>query len=60
MGFHRADLEKIIDLAATGEVELGESVGRMLPLAQINDAFKLVAEQHGDAARVVVTPGDKE
>jgi len=60
MGFHRADLEKIIGLAAAGEVDLSQSVGRALPLSQINDAFQLVAEQRGDAARVVVTPGDKE
>ncbi|MFQ5400572.1 MAG: zinc-binding dehydrogenase [Anaerolineae bacterium] len=60
MGFHRADLEKIIGLAAAGEVDLSESVGQALPLSQINGAFQLVAEQRGDGARVVVTPGDEE
>lgn len=54
MGFHRADLEKVIELVASGEVELGGSVGQALPLSQINDAFQLVAGQRSDTARVVV------
>ncbi|MFQ5614966.1 MAG: zinc-binding dehydrogenase [Anaerolineales bacterium] len=58
MGFHRADLEMVIELVASGEVELGESVGRALPLSQLNDAFQLVAGQRGDAARVVVRLND--
>ncbi|MCP4419481.1 MAG: alcohol dehydrogenase catalytic domain-containing protein [Chloroflexi bacterium] len=58
MGFHRADLEKIIGLVASGEVNLSESVGQSLPLSNINDAFQLVAEQRSDAARVVITPED--
>lgn len=60
MGFHRADLEKVIELVASGEVELGESVGRALPLSEINAALQLVAGQGGDAARVVVRPENVE
>lgn len=54
MGFHRADLEKVIELVASGEVELGGSVGRALPLSQINEAFELVAGQRRVTARVVL------
>lgn len=56
MGFHRTDLERIIEMVASGEVGLGESVGQTLPLAEINAALQLAAEQGGDAARVVVVP----
>ncbi|MFQ5615484.1 MAG: alcohol dehydrogenase catalytic domain-containing protein [Anaerolineales bacterium] len=58
MGFHRADLEKIIQLVARGDVDLSQSVGRVLSLAEINTALRSVADQSSKGARVVVTMGD--
>jgi D-arabinose 1-dehydrogenase-like Zn-dependent alcohol dehydrogenase len=56
MGFHRADLEKVIKLVAEGQVELGQSVGQALPLSQINAALRLAAGHGGEGARVVISP----
>lgn len=60
MGFHRADLEQVIQLVAEGKVDLSESVGQVLPLQAINDALRLVNERNSGGARVVVTPGDED
>ncbi len=54
LGFHRADLEKIIGLVAAGEVDVSGSVSETVPLEEINEALKRLAERKGDAVRVVV------
>lgn len=55
LGFHRADLVEIIGLAARGEVDMHSSVGKAVPLAEINEALRQLAEHKGDAARMVVS-----
>jgi propanol-preferring alcohol dehydrogenase len=61
MGFHRADLENVIELVAAGEVDLSGSLGQALPLAEINTALLLAAGGQGrDAARVLVLPSRGE
>ena len=54
LGFHRADLEKIIGLVAAGEVDVSGSVSESVPLEGINEALRRLAERKGDAVRVVV------
>lgn len=56
MGFHRTDLEKVIELVAGGEVEMSDSVGQALPLSEINAALRLTAESRSVGARLLVTP----
>lgn len=52
LGFHRADLEKTIEMIAAGEVDLSRSVSQVVPLHQMNDALRQVAERKGDSVRV--------
>lgn len=54
LGFHRADLEKIIGMIAAGEVDVSGSVSETVPLEGINDALKRLAERKGNPVRVVV------
>jgi len=54
LGFHRGDLEKIIEMVAAHTVDLSESVSKVVPLSEINTALHRLAEQKGDAARMVV------
>jgi len=54
LGFHRADLEKIIGRVAAGEVNVGSSVTEIVPLEQINEALRRLMERKGEAVRTVV------
>jgi threonine dehydrogenase-like Zn-dependent dehydrogenase len=56
LGFHRADLEKIIGMVAAGEVDVTGSVTDIAPLEEINQALQRLAERKGDPVRVVVRP----
>ena len=55
LGFHRGDLETIIEMVAAHMVDLSESVSEVVPLSEINTALHRLAEQKGDAARMVVS-----
>ena len=54
LGFHRADLEKIIGMVASGEVNVSSSVTETVPLEQINEALQRLIERKGEAVRTVV------
>jgi len=54
LGFHRADLETIIGLAAAGELNLSGSVTETVPLAEINAALRRLAERKGETVRTVL------
>jgi len=54
LGFHRADLEKIIAQVAAGEVDLHTSVTEIAPLGEINAALQKLAEQKGNTARMAL------
>lgn len=56
MGFHRADLEKVIEMLAAGETNLHSSVGESVALTDINAALTRLLERRGDAVRSVVNP----
>jgi D-arabinose 1-dehydrogenase-like Zn-dependent alcohol dehydrogenase len=57
MGFHRADLEKVIRLVAKDQVDLSRSVAQIMPLSEVNEAIDRVANQSYKGARVVLAPG---
>ena len=54
LGFHRADLERVIAMAAAGEIDVSDSVSETVPLARINEALRRLAERQGDPVRLVV------
>ncbi len=56
LGFHRADLERILEMVAAGAVSLQGSVNESVPLSEINAALRRVMERKGDSVRLVVLP----
>lgn len=54
LGFHRADLERIIGVIASGEVSVSNSITETVPLEQINEALRKLAERKGETVRTVV------
>jgi D-arabinose 1-dehydrogenase-like Zn-dependent alcohol dehydrogenase len=54
LGFHRADLEKIIGMVDSGEVNVSGSITEAVPLEQINEALRRLTERKGEAVRTVV------
>ncbi len=54
MGFDQADLETVIGMVSRRELDLTGSVSETLPLVEINQAIRRVAERKGDSVRVVV------
>lgn len=54
MGFDRADLEAVIDMARRRELNLAGSLGELVPLAEINGAMQRLAERKTDSVRVVI------
>lgn len=54
LGFHRADLETIVEMVTARGVDLHASVSEVVPLGEINTALRKLAEQKGDAVRMVV------
>ena len=54
LGFHRDDLEKIVEMVAARTVDLSASVSEVVPLSEINTALHRLAEQKSDAVRLVV------
>ncbi len=54
LGFHRADLEKIISMVDSGEVNVSGSVTEAVPLEQINEALRRLTERKGEVVRTVV------
>lgn len=54
------ELDAILRLAAAGRLDLGCSVSRVFPLAEIGDAVDALRDRTGDLVRVVVTPQGAE
>lgn len=55
-GSTKAELEKVVGLAASGRLDLSESVSEVLPLSEANAALEKVERKTGNPVRVVVRP----
>jgi threonine dehydrogenase-like Zn-dependent dehydrogenase len=55
MGSYREDLEEVLALLASGQLDLAGSVTHELPLAEVDAALDLLAHRTGDPVRVVLT-----
>ncbi len=56
MGSYREDLEEVLALLASGQLDLAGSVTQELPLAGVDAALEMLAHKTGDPVRVVLTP----
>lgn len=55
MGFDRAELSQVIELASGGRLDLARSVAEV-PLDAIGEAFERLERREGDLVRLVVVP----
>jgi 2-desacetyl-2-hydroxyethyl bacteriochlorophyllide A dehydrogenase len=56
MGFTRDDVATVLDLAASGRLDLASSVTEEIPLRAINEGFRRAFAKEGDPIRIVVVP----
>ncbi len=56
LGFHRADLEKILEMVAAGKVDLQGSVSEVVPLSEINAALQRLSSGQVLSVRTVIRP----
>lgn len=57
MGFDREEVEAVIELVASGRLDVAASVTDEIPLESINDGFRRAFHKEGDPIRIVVRPG---
>ncbi len=56
MGYTRAELERVVELAGTGELDLSGSITARYPLAQAADAIEDLAQHRNDPVRLALVP----
>ncbi|MCA1730882.1 MAG: hypothetical protein LC751_16230 [Actinobacteria bacterium] len=54
-GFTKRDIEQLVDLTATGRLDLESSVTHTFPLDEVNTALKYLHEKIENPIRVAVT-----
>jgi 2-desacetyl-2-hydroxyethyl bacteriochlorophyllide A dehydrogenase len=56
MGFDREEVEAVIRLVASGQLDVASSVTDVIPLESINEGFRRAFAKEGDPVRIVVRP----
>jgi len=56
MGYQRKHLEALIQLVASGRLDVSGSISVRVPLDQAIEGVKILEEKRGDPVRVVITP----
>jgi propanol-preferring alcohol dehydrogenase len=57
MGYTRAELERVVDHAAEGRLDLSGSITKRYPLERAIDALEDLANRRGDPVRLALIPG---
>ena len=57
MGYTRAELERVVSLAASGELDLSRSITARYPLGRAEEALADLAARRGDPVRLALLPG---
>jgi propanol-preferring alcohol dehydrogenase len=57
MGYTRAELERVVDLTATGKLDLSGSITARYPLARVIEALDDLASRRNDPVRLALLPG---
>ena len=55
-GSTRSDLERVIELVQSGQLDLGRSISARLPLREANKALEMLESKEGDPVRLVILP----
>jgi 2-desacetyl-2-hydroxyethyl bacteriochlorophyllide A dehydrogenase len=57
MGYTRTELERVVELAASGRLDLSGSITERYPLERAADALEDLAARRGDPVRLALLPG---
>jgi propanol-preferring alcohol dehydrogenase len=55
-GSTRRDLEQVIELVTSGQLDLSRSISARLPLREVNKALETLESKEGDPVRLVILP----
>ncbi|MCF8034081.1 MAG: zinc-binding dehydrogenase [Desulfarculaceae bacterium] len=55
-GFTTSEIGTLVDLVASGKLDLSGSISLTLPLTQVNQAMDMLHQKTGDPVRIVVEP----
>ncbi len=56
LGYRRDDVTRLVRLVSSGKLDLSRSISARLPLAQINEGVRQLADKTGDPVRIMVCP----
>jgi len=56
LGYDRKHLDELVTLLANGRLDLSASISDVLPLKEIEEGVRRLAEKDGDPVRLIVTP----
>jgi propanol-preferring alcohol dehydrogenase len=59
MGYTRAELERVVELTASGRLDLSGSITRRYPLERAAEALDDLANRRGDPVRLALLPGTR-
>jgi propanol-preferring alcohol dehydrogenase len=57
MGYSRAEIERVVELTASGRLDLSGSITRRYPLERVAEALDDLATRRGDPVRLALLPG---
>ena len=55
-GYRRAHLETLVDLVASGRLDLSGSISARLPMEQAEEAVRMLRQKENDPVRILLTP----
>lgn len=56
LGYSKKNLDELVELLAKGRLDLSASISDVMPLEQVPDGVRRLAEKEGDPVRLVVKP----
>jgi len=57
LGYDRKHLDELVRLLEAGRLDLSASISDMIPLDEIEEGVRRLAEKDGDPVRIIVRPG---
>ncbi|MFD7429100.1 zinc-binding dehydrogenase [Streptomyces sp. NPDC059814] len=56
LGYRKEHIQQLVDLVATGRLDISRSVSALLPLEEINEGVRRLEEHEGNPIRIVIQP----
>jgi len=56
LGYQKRHLDELVRLLASGRLDLSASISDVMPLIEVNEGVRRLAEKDGDPVRLIVTP----